>query len=77
MEAAGDTVEITWREFGSDGYALESTQSLDAGPVWTAVTQQPVEAGGLKKVTLSIEPGKRFYRLARKTHKKRLSGVVK
>src|SRR5262249_3643690 len=46
-----------------NGAQLESSDTLDAGANWMAVTNAPVVVGNEQTVTLNVEPGANFFRL--------------
>lgn len=63
ISRTGDNVVLSWPA-NATGFVLEVTPSLAPPITWTSVnTDGAVEEGGLKKLTLPLEAGPRFYRM--------------
>ncbi len=58
----GNTISVSWPADAS-GYALEYATNMKPAVVWAAVTNVPVNNGGIMTVTVPIGPGSRYFRL--------------
>jgi hypothetical protein len=59
---AGNQIVLTWPN-SLTNYGLVATPEITPTPIWTGVTNQPVNGGGYFSLTLDLGPDTRFYRL--------------
>ena len=62
----GGGIQVRWDVLAS-GYRVETTGSLAAPVVWSAVPDKPQQVGGGWQTTLDASVGERFFRLVRPT----------
>jgi hypothetical protein len=61
IHTAGGNVLLSWPT-NATGFSLQRAPALPVG-AWAAVTNAPVQAGGVNQVTLPIAASAAFYRL--------------
>jgi hypothetical protein len=59
---ASNEIQVSWPEASSEGYILQSTESLSS-PSWNTVLQEPTVADGTKTVRFLDVTGNQFFRL--------------